>query len=179
MDADSTEIWNRAAMAKGGPAPRLGNTSLSSALAFHNMVMSGGIDHAFDVLTTDQIAAAADGYRYLHLEPIADLIGQAPAALSEEDDDTIEELDDEYNELVPPDQTLVDRFETALQHSPEDFAPRQLKSQLPHWGQDSRPQVRPAHLTKRTWVSSSGMAPLVVMNFGPTDDREGRPRGAP
>jgi hypothetical protein len=44
-------------------------------------------------------------------------------APAEEDDDAIEELDDEYNQLIPLDETLVERFETALQHNPEDFAP--------------------------------------------------------
>ena len=125
MEIDrSREIWNRAAMAHGGPAPRSGDTALSSALAFHNMVMSGGIDHAFEVLTNDQIAAAADGYRYLNLLPIVDLIGRAPAAIGNDDDeDAIEELDNEYSEVVPMDQTLVERFEASLQRTPEDFAP--------------------------------------------------------
>ena len=153
MDIDrSTDIWNRAATEGGGSTPRPGDAALSSALAFHNMVMSGGIDHAFDVLTSDQIAAAADGYRYLELQPIADLIGHVPAAIADEDDDRIEELDNEYGELVPLDQTLVERFEAALQRSPEDFAPITEVPATPRWGQDSRPQVGPDHLTKPNWL---------------------------
>lgn len=124
MDVDaSVEIWNRAASAGGGPTPGAGDRALSSALRFHGMVMSGGLDHALDVLTTDEIAAAADSYRYLQLGPVADLIARAQAAFGRADDDALEQLDDEYDDLVPEEQTLGDHFEAALATHPEDFAP--------------------------------------------------------
>lgn len=123
MEDLTTEIWNRAARAGGALTPQPGDVALSSALAFHNLVMSGGIDHAFNMLPIDQIAAAANGYRYLQLEAIADLIGHAPTVLRTDDDEAIEQLDDLYNELVPLDHTIVERFEAALHRSPQDFAP--------------------------------------------------------
>lgn len=124
MDAEaSVEIWNRAVVARGGPAPRAGDTALSSAMAFHNMVMSGGFDHAFDVLTPDQIAEASNGYRYLKFDSVAELIDRVPAALDAALDDQIEELEARYAALVPQDQTLADHFEAALRERPEDFAP--------------------------------------------------------
>jgi hypothetical protein len=110
-------------MAHGGPAPRAGDIALAAALSFHNMVMSGGVDHALDMLTPEQLTAAAAGYRYLQLDDVAELVGQARSALAGEDDDRLAELDARYNDLTPRDQTLGDQFAAALQKRPHDFAP--------------------------------------------------------
>lgn len=118
----SDEIWNRAATERGGSAPGPGDAALSSALAFHNMVMSGGVDHAFDVLTHEEISAAAGGYRYLRLDQIADLIDRAKTTVDSADEGAIQEIDDEYSELIPQDRTLLEHFEAALQRNPEDFS---------------------------------------------------------
>jgi hypothetical protein len=121
MDADTqTIIWNRAATAGGGPAPRPGDTALAAALRLHNMIMSGGLDHALDVLAPDDFAAAASGFRYLQLGDSAELVEQAQAATS---DDQLEELDARYSALIPRDQVLSDRLEALLQQRPGDFAP--------------------------------------------------------
>lgn len=122
MDADTqTVIWNRAAMAGGGPAPRRGDTALSAALRLHNLVMSGGLDHALDVLTPEDFASAADGFRYLRLSEVAELVEQAHDAAG--DDDLLEELDARYSALIPRDQVIGDQFEDLLQQRPNDFAP--------------------------------------------------------
>jgi hypothetical protein len=121
MDADAqTIIWNRAAMAGGGPAPGPGDTALSAALRLHNMIMSGGLDHALDVLTPEDFASAAGGFRYLQLSDVADLLEQAQGAPS---DDLLEELDTRYSALIPRDQVIGDQFEALLQQRPDDFAP--------------------------------------------------------
>lgn len=121
MDADTqTIIWNRAAMAGGGPAPRPGDTALAAALRLHNMIMSGGLDHALDVLAPDDFAAAASGFRYLQLSDAAELAEQAQAATS---DDQLEELDARYSALIPRDQVLSDQLEALFQERPGDFAP--------------------------------------------------------
>jgi len=122
MDADTqTIIWNRAAMAGGGPAPRPGDTALSAALRFHNMVMSGGLDHAHDMLSPEDFASAADGFRYLQLSDVAELVDQARHAPG--DDDLLDELDARYGALIPRDQVIGDQFEALLQQRPDDFAP--------------------------------------------------------
>ena len=38
MDA-ANQVWNRAAMANGGPAPREGDAALASVLGVHSMAM--------------------------------------------------------------------------------------------------------------------------------------------
>jgi len=122
MDADTrTTIWNRAAMAGGGPTPRRGDTALSAALRLHNLVMSGGLDHALDVLTPEDFASAAAGFRYLRLSEVAELVEQAHDAAS--DDDLLEELDARYSALIPRDQVIGDQFEALLHQRPNDFAP--------------------------------------------------------
>src|SRR6185295_1996960 len=109
MDADTqTIIWNRAALAGGGPAPRAGDEALSAALRLHNMIMSGGLDHALDVLTPEDFASAASGFRYLQLSDVAELVELAQGAPT---DDLLEELDVRYSALIPRDQVIGDQFE--------------------------------------------------------------------
>jgi hypothetical protein len=121
MDADTkTIIWNRAAMAGGGPAPGPGDTALSATLRLHNMIMSGGLDHALDVLTPEDFASAADGFRYLQLSDVAELVERAQDGPS---DDLLEEFDARYSALIPRDQVIGDQLEALLQQRPDDFAP--------------------------------------------------------
>lgn len=84
------------------------------------MIMSGGLDHALDVLTPEDFAAAASGFRYLELSDAAELVEQAQAATS---DDQLGELDARYSALIPRDQVLSDQFECLLRQRPGDFAP--------------------------------------------------------
>jgi len=121
MGADTqTIIWNRAAVAGGGPAPGPGDTALAAALRLHNMIMNGGLDHALNVLTPEDLASAASGFRYLQLSDVAELVEQAQGAPS---DDFLEELDARYSALIPRDQVIGDQFEALLQQRPDDFAP--------------------------------------------------------
>jgi hypothetical protein len=121
MDADTqTIIWNRAAMAGGGPAPGPGDTALAAALRLHNMIMSGGLDHALDILTPEDFASAANGFRYLQLTDVAELVEQAQHAPS---NDLLEDLDARYSALIPRDQVIGDQLQAVLQQRPDDFAP--------------------------------------------------------
>lgn len=121
MDADTqTIIWNRAAMAGGGPAPGPGDAALAEALRLHNMIMSGGLDHALDVLTPEDFASAASGFRYLQLSDVAELVEQAQGATS---DDLLEEFDTRYSALIPQDQVIGVHLQALLQRRPDDFAP--------------------------------------------------------
>lgn len=121
VDADAqTIIWNRATLAGGGPTSRPGEKALSAALRLHNMIMSGGLDHALDVLTPEDFAAAASGFRYLQLSGVAELLELAQDALA---DDLLQQLDARYSSLIPRDQVISDQFEALLQERPDDFAP--------------------------------------------------------
>jgi hypothetical protein len=129
MDADTqTIIWNRAALAGGGPAPRPGDEALSAALRLHNMIMSGGLDHALDVLTPEDFASAASGFRYLQLSDVAELVELAQGAPT---DDLLEQRDARYNALIPRDQVISDQFEALLQQRPDDFAAASRRTTRP------------------------------------------------
>jgi hypothetical protein len=94
---------------------------LAAALRVHNMIMSGGLDHALDVLTLDNFTSAVTGFRYLRLYEAANLIESARETAS---DDTLrEEFDARYDSLVPSDQTIGDHFEAVRADHPDDFAP--------------------------------------------------------
>ena len=128
MDA-ADEIWNRAAMNRGGPEPRKGDVALSSVLDVHNLVMSGGLLDAVERLTPEQLEAAEAGYGWLRLEPAADVLAMVRREVSGgalDDDDRAEALelraDEEYGRMIPTDQTLVDAFRTRLNEDPDDFA---------------------------------------------------------
>lgn len=43
------------------------------------MIMSGGLDHALDVLAPEDFASAAGGFRYLQLRDVAKLVEQHKA----------------------------------------------------------------------------------------------------
>ena len=84
------------------------------------MIMSGGLDHALGVLTPEDFASAAGGFRYLQLSDVAELVEQAQGTPS---DDLLDELDARYSALIPRDQVIGDQFEALLQQRPGDFAP--------------------------------------------------------
>lgn len=69
-------------------------------LRLHDMIMSGGLDHALDVLTSEDFAPAAGGFRYLQLNDVAELVEQARGAPS---DHLAEEPDARYSALIPQD----------------------------------------------------------------------------
>jgi len=120
VDADKqAKIWNRAAMAGGGSAPEPRDTALAAALHVHNMIMSGGLDHALDVLTPEDFASAAGGFRYLQLSDAAELVEQALAA----SEDGVVELDARHSALIPRDEVIGRQFAALLQQRPSDFAP--------------------------------------------------------
>jgi hypothetical protein len=121
MEADTqTIIWNRAATVGGGPAPGPGDTALAAALRLHNMIMNGGLGHALDILTPEDFASAASGFRYLQLCDIAELLEQA---LSTPSDNPLQDLDARSSTLIPQDQVIADQLQALLQHHPDDFAP--------------------------------------------------------
>lgn len=123
------EIWNRAAMNGGGPEPRQGDVALSSVLDLHNLAMSGGLLDAVERLTPVQLEAAQTGYRWLRLEPAADVVAMVRREVDAgalDDDDRAGDLElraeDKYGQAIPTDQTLVDAFRTRLAEEPNSFA---------------------------------------------------------
>lgn len=124
------EVWNRAAMASGGPEPREGDTAIASVLAVHNMAMSGGLLDTVERFSPEHLAAAEAGFRWLRLDAAAEVVAmvrQEVEACALDDEDRAEALetraDDEYALVIPTDQTIVDAFEVRFAQAPTAFAP--------------------------------------------------------
>jgi hypothetical protein len=116
-------------------------------LIVHGWVMNSGVLDAVENLDNSQIEAAKSGYQVFGLQPIADLLSRAKAAVdkgvaepveverrtvgdievivySEEDGlgELEPQLDQEYARWVPDDSALFERFERYLLANPGDFA---------------------------------------------------------
>ena len=120
-------IWNRAAMQGGGDKPAVGDRALADALSFHSLTMSGGVLDAVE--RSDNLTAVEDGFRWLGLDRIAELLASVrhdteAGALDDEDrKETLEqEADERYNALLTSDADLEAAFRRCLEESPTAFA---------------------------------------------------------
>lgn len=111
-------IWNRAAMESGGDHPGEGDQALAALLLAHGMVMTGGVEHALESLSPEEMEAAIAGYRYFALAEVARLLEDA--ALQKMD---LEDADQRYDQLVPDDGVLVEQFQVIYARSGNAFAP--------------------------------------------------------
>ena len=119
MNNEEVIIWNRACMKLGSVNPREGDVALAALLGLHSPAMNGGLSHSCEFLGPSRCAAAIEGFRYFDLNEMALLVERA-MHLSEEES---EELDDQYFDLVPQDNILVEAFLRKRTASPEAFAP--------------------------------------------------------
>lgn len=73
--------------------------------------MNGGVHHAIDCLTPEELSNAVDGYAYVGFEDVAQWIGNASTdpLLKEWTDDTEWPALSRYLELIPDDDCLVKR----------------------------------------------------------------------
>jgi hypothetical protein len=105
-------IWNRAC---GAEPMRChpGDRALAGLLQSHGLAMNGGVIHAVECLTTEELADAKAGYRFYELHDVASLLSRANAILEQGDalDDHEVDLDGQYLRLIPSDSSLVERFE--------------------------------------------------------------------
>jgi hypothetical protein len=87
--------------------------------------MNGGILHAVECVTGQDLSDAAAGYRYFGFEAVSSLLSRAKAILDAGQDlETHElQLDRQYAVLIPSDSYLGERFETHLQENPSEYAP--------------------------------------------------------
>lgn len=130
------EIWNRALDPAFEPQ-REGDKVLSTVLAFHGLVMNGGLDYALDAdyaLACD----AAEGFRRLDAGDLAQLTTRACEVVSRLADDAgeveileatqdellqIQTLGARYADLLPSDDHLEQIFRRYLANNPDDFEP--------------------------------------------------------
>lgn len=120
-------IWNDALQA--APASDLaGDVALHEALLAHGMVQNGGVLHAAEGLSERELAAACEGYAWLGLAEVADLLREMSSRLlaSDPHDDSVSTLELEanarYAALVSDDEALQTAFRERLARSPSSFA---------------------------------------------------------
>ena len=128
MDYELTQadlIWNRATLEDGGKSLAPGDVALSSLLHAHGLTMNGGVLHAVELLTSDELAAAKNGYRYFGLSDVADLLTYAETLFDavENMGEQERQLDAKYATFIPDDSSLVKRFEEQFVANPSAFAP--------------------------------------------------------
>jgi hypothetical protein len=121
-------VWNRAC----GDAPLrtlLGDRALADLLRVHGLAMNGGVLHAVECLSAEELTDAEAGYRYYGLVEVASLLSHARELFETGGDLERHEhqFDRQYAVLIPSESSLVSRFEKRLQASPSDFAPLREK----------------------------------------------------
>lgn len=123
--SDTDLIWNRAAIENGGPMPASGDRALSALLYAHGLAMNGGVLHAVEHLTSDELADAQLGYSLFGITEISHLLTRSRKLFNDGGDLGIHErsLDAEYLAHIPNDSALIERFERHFHLHPSDFAP--------------------------------------------------------
>jgi hypothetical protein len=94
------------------------------------MAMNGGVVHAVEGLTADELARAIEGYRFFGLDEVADLVAHVARQASDVDPDDVdaaERLELESNErfyaLVRDDEAVAEAFRAHFHEHPEAYAP--------------------------------------------------------
>ena len=119
------QIWNRAALERGGAAPRSGDRALASLLLVHGLVMNGGVHHALESAAPAELAAAADGFEFFGFHDVAAVFRGAAddPALSKWTAETEVTANLRYEKLIPSDSYLEARFKEVLGERASEFAP--------------------------------------------------------
>ena len=117
-------IWNRAC----GDDPlrdMAGDCALADVLYAHGLAMNGGVLHAVECMTAEELSDAEAGYRFFGFDGVASLLSGARQVFEVGDvlGSHEQQWDGEYARLIPSDSSLVDRFEERFKSSPSDFAP--------------------------------------------------------
>lgn len=118
------QVLNRAAMRAGGDAPGPGDQALASLLLFHGLAMTGGIHHAIDSVSSEELLAAINGFSYFGLKEMAEWLQSASSdpLLKEWTEDTETSAIFRYSKLIPSDAYLAERFEAIYLDRPPEFA---------------------------------------------------------
>jgi len=87
--------------------------------------MNGGVFHAVECLTADELSDAESGYRFYGLDGVASLLARARTLLDADEDLEFYEsqLDNEYADSIPDDASLGMRFKQHLKGNPSEYAP--------------------------------------------------------
>ena len=119
-------VWNRACF-RDWREPRGGDRALGALLQLHGLTMNGGIDHAVECLKSEEIEAAAEGYRYFGYHRISDMVRDAPTGFNGLEEEAHEKyrvsLEVLYYSDIPSDSGLFARFQAHYSANPSEYAP--------------------------------------------------------
>jgi hypothetical protein len=87
--------------------------------------MNGGVLHAVECLSPEELADAKVGYRYFGIEAAITTLASAVAVWDSGEDPEIHEseLDQSYSDAIPDDEFLVGIFKDHLRANPLEYAP--------------------------------------------------------
>ncbi len=129
---EADKVWNRACGQGECLSPRPGDSALAALIKVHSLAMNGGVLHALETCSEEQLVTAAGGYRYFGLDGAASMVEAALAELrgiQSQGDDLRElerleiALDERYATHVPDDRTLTIAFERIFELRRTDFQP--------------------------------------------------------
>ena len=90
--------------------------------------MNGGLLHAYEVLTAEELGRARDGFAWLELTDVAahlEATAQKIETTNWDDEDAVDALEagsgDGYQALLPDDRALESAFRSRLAEHPEAF----------------------------------------------------------
>ena len=121
-------IWNRAC--GGDPLRSLpGDGALADLLRAHRLAMNGGVLHAVECLTANELSDAKAGYRFYGFDEVASLLSRARTIFETRADleSHEQQLDRHYAAMIPSDSSLVERFEKRFKSHPSEYAPLRTK----------------------------------------------------
>jgi hypothetical protein len=121
---ESDQVWNRACLQDGGVQPSRGDRALADMLVAHGLVMNGGVHHAVNCLSLEELAAAVAGYEYFRLPEVASFLAALPTDpdLGEWTEQSEFKANERYDKLVPSDEYLSTKFERVFRERSGDFA---------------------------------------------------------
>lgn len=120
-------VWNNATGSK--PASQLpGDVALHAVISVHGLIQSGGVLHAIESLSADELERGKRSYVWLGLADLAEHLAESNESVSADElsDGDIDALEEEsnarYNAAVPDDGVLESAFRERMIESPGAFA---------------------------------------------------------
>jgi len=121
------ELWNEAVdLGVDGDVPPgtpVGMERLAHALRVHGSVMGGGVGFALEANESFRVSLAVDGFRYLGLTEVADLLAEVADGYGRPgyDASRVAAQTDRIEELLNEDDPVGDAFRAIAIEKPEDF----------------------------------------------------------
>jgi hypothetical protein len=108
--------------------------ALSALLLFHGLAMNGGVLHASESLTPEELEAAILGYHFYGFDDVVNLVIESRSAVERNDQEELEileiKLDKRYSDFIDGDSKLVEHFKIYFQNNPAHFAPLEREAFL-------------------------------------------------